>query len=379
MAEKKLKILFISRVHPPIVGGMENQSYHLVRSVGRLGKTETIINRGGKKFLPFFIPFALIKALFIASRFDVVHLSDGVMAPIGYLIKLIHPKVKIVATIHGLDITYAKKNNLYKIVNIGALARLDKLIAVSRQTKKLAEQFGLKTSRISVIPNGVDPDEIRSTECCREDLLAIVRLSKANALKDNIRKKSAQAVFILTLGRLCKRKGVRWFIENVMPNMPDNVFYLVAGSGAEKIALEHAIHRHKLDNRVCLLGAVSNNDRKVLFNTCDVFVQPNIRLEGDAEGFGITLLEAATAELPIVASDLEGIQEAISNNKNGFLVEPHNPLAFASAIHKLLNDPDFRQKCGSSARKYTEKHYSWSGIAKKYYQEFQALAFNKSE
>lgn len=377
MTGKKLKILFISRVHPPIVGGMENQSYHLIRSVGRLSEARSIINRGGKKMLPFFIPTAMAKALAAASQFDVIHLSDGVLAPLGYLIKLFYPKVKVAATIHGLDITYARKNKLYKAINLKALSKLDKLIAVSRQTKELAEKFGLPGSIISVIPNGVLPEEIQAPECCREDLISVIKPKKSAAFAGNLAKHKGKEVFILTLGRLCRRKGVRWFIENVMPNLRENVFYLIAGSGAEKAGIEKSIKQLGLENRVCLLGSVSNKDRKILFNTCDVFVQPNIRLEGDAEGFGITLLEAASAELPIVASNLEGIQEAISNGKNGFLVPPHDALAFKSTIHKLIDDTELRKKCGSEARSYTEKNFSWDGIAKNYYRQFEAIASRK--
>ena len=73
-----------------------------------------------------------------------------------------------------------------------------------------------------------------------------------------------------------------------------------------------------------MLGYVTDETRDILFNTCDVFVQPNIKVAGDMEGFGISVIEAASCEIPVIASNIEGLKDAIKDGQNGFLVESGN-------------------------------------------------------
>ena len=85
-----MKILFLTRVHPPIVGGLENQSFNLVENFKEINEDTFVIkNTKGKKALSFFLPRAYLKALGLIRAFGIthVHLSDGVLAPIGVRLK----------------------------------------------------------------------------------------------------------------------------------------------------------------------------------------------------------------------------------------------------------------------------------------------------
>jgi phosphatidylinositol alpha-1,6-mannosyltransferase len=176
-------------------------------------------------------------------------------------------------------------------------------------------------------------------------------------------------LLLLTTGRLVKRKGVAWFISHVLPAIADkypNVLYVVAGEGEQRRAIEDAVQKMKLDGNVKLLGLVSDELRRALYLSSDVFVMPNIQVDGDMEGFGIVALEAATAGLPIVASNLEGIRDAIKDGQNGTLVESADSDGFIREVSQLLASKGTREMSGTKACRYTLKHYSWPHVAGAY-------------
>jgi phosphatidylinositol alpha-1,6-mannosyltransferase len=182
---------------------------------------------------------------------------------------------------------------------------------------------------------------------------------------------------LLTTGRLVKRKGVAWFIENTMPELikhDKDILYLIAGKGGQQEAIEAAIASKGLHDHVKLLGRVSDEDRTLLYTSCDIFVMPNIVVPGDMEGFGIVVHEAATAGLPVVASALEGILDALKDGKNGILIETRDTQGFVKEIEKLLANDKGRKEFGLKARRYTLETYSWKNIAGQYAKVYKKLA-----
>jgi hypothetical protein len=102
-----MRILFLSRAFPPITGGIENQNAALAEWLPKFAETKFIINRSGKFALPWFLPFALLRACVLMFRSDVLILGDGVLAIVGAIIKILFPKKTVVTVLHGLDITYS--------------------------------------------------------------------------------------------------------------------------------------------------------------------------------------------------------------------------------------------------------------------------------
>ncbi|MEI8096709.1 MAG: glycosyltransferase family 4 protein [Candidatus Moraniibacteriota bacterium] len=358
-----MKILFISRAYPPVTGGIENQNHALSVWLKKFADVTTVANHYGKKALPLFLPYVTLRTLFTASRFDVILLGDGVLAFVGFVVKLVYPKKTIVSVIHGLDLTY--QNAFYQQLWVHCfLPSLDGLIAVSKETRNVALTKNIPEQKVIVISNGVDPQALRK-EYEREHLEKFlgVDLSEKQVL--------------LTTGRLAKRKGAAWFIREVLPLLPQSVLYVLAGAGPEEENIKSAIKDTRTENQVKLLGRVSDNDRNLLINTADIFVQPNIHVPGDMEGFGIAVIEATACGRPVIASNLEGLKDAISHNESGILVEPNNPIAFKEAITDLLTDTEKRQALGKRALFYTETHYHWNIIARLYVEALEA--FNKKQ
>ncbi len=354
-----MKILFVSRAYPPTIGGIENQNFELSVWLAKYAEVETIANKKGKKFLPIFLPLALIKVLFKIKKYDALLLGDGVLGIIGWIIKKIYPQKKVVCVVHGLDLTFKMK--LYSKLWVKKFIKsLDLLIAVGNETVKVAIKKGIPKEKVIFIPNGVDTEKFIGTHS-KEELVEI--------LNEDIKGKS----ILLTSGRLAKRKGVAWFIENVIPKLNENIIYIVAGDGPDKENIESAIKKTNSEKRVRMLGYVSDKHRNILLNTCDIFIQPNIKIEGDMEGFGISVIEASSCKLPVVASKLEGLQDAIKDNQNGFLIEPCDAEAYAQKIQSLLSDDMERKNFGEKSRRFVVDNYKWENIAKQYIEEIHKI------
>jgi len=345
-----MNILFISRAYPPVIGGIEKQNYEIGKALAAITRTDIIANTRGKWLLPLFLPYALLRALLSIHKYDVVLLGDGVLGILGYLLKLVSTK-PVACIVHGLDLTY--RNALYQKLWINVfLPRLDRLIAVGNATIHQGTLRGLPASKFIFIPNGVAAPE-NPAAGSRHDLEAFLNRKLCGPV-------------ILTLGRLVPRKGVVWFIENVISRLDADITYIVAGEGREQSAILNAIQAGNLKDRVLYIGGVSDRDKELLFCTADIFVQPNIKVAGDMEGFGLVVLEAAMHGLVVVASEIEGLKDAIHDGQNGFLVAAGDADAYVLKIRQILQNPEFREAFGMQARDYVSKNHAWPLIAGKY-------------
>ncbi len=353
---KKPKILFISRAFPPVVGGIENMNYELSTWLPKYSQTTTIANTLGKIALPIFIPIMFIRLLFIVKKYDAILLGDGLLAILAWWIKKINSNTKVICVAHGLDITY--KHPLYQIFWTSYFfPKCDKFICVGNQTIKELTKREVPQDKCTFIPNGITIEKFVNFRASRDDLLNIIG-EQYNDYK-----------FILTSGRLAKRKGVAWFIRNVLPDLPQNIIYIVAGEGPDRKNIENAITETKQFNRILLLGRVTQEELLTLWHTCDVFVQPNIKVDGDMEGFGISVIEAAVCKIPVIVSDLEGLKDAIKNNESGFTVTHENKQQWLEKVLEVLDDNFKKEDFVEKASSYIAKNNSWEHISKEYLKE----------
>jgi len=366
-----MKILFISHSFPPIFGGVERQNYHLAESLKEIAEVKVLANGKGKKWLPFFLPVTFLRALFLMSQYDVCLMGNGVLAPIGAAVKFFHPKKKFFCVVHGLDITFVHKKGLlaktYKLINIPSLKKLDELFMVGNHTIDEAEKIGIAKSHCTFIPNGINFDDLL-VESTRADMEKVLGISLAD-------KK-----VILRIGRFVKHKGVEWFIRNVMPKLPEE-YILVAGGGIVSAnaagdksffpACQKAVKDLEFEKRVWLFGDFPEKDKLVFMNAADVYISPNIKVPGSMEGFGITAIEGAACGRVVLASNLEGLKDAIKDGKNGFLIEHENVDAWAGKINEVLADDEMRKTFGEKARQYVRDHYTWERVAKLYLKEME--------
>ena len=366
MASKKEKIkprvLFITRCYPPGVGGMERFAKDLHDALAKETEQVTLSWGGSKKALIFILPYFFIKSCWIVARnnIEVIHAQDGVVSIFATLVGKLFKK-PVVVVIHGLDATYS--NGLYQYLIRHSLKRSERIICISQAAKDEVVKRGINSRNVVVIPLGMT-DELFDKTILKKQINEVV-----HDLPENPK-------ILLSVGRLVKRKGIVWFLNNVMPEIikkESSSILVVCGKGPEKEEIEKAIKSLKISKNVRLIVSVTDEQLKILYNSADCFVMPNIPVAGDMEGFGRVLLEAALCELPVVASDLEGIKEAITNNKNGILCTPEDSQAHSRTIIGILRDKSGAKLLGSRARQYTLKNYSWPLIAQHYLDQYTSL------
>lgn len=368
---KKLKypVLFITRTYPPIIGGMETLSYNLTKTVSGLTKTYIIKNPYGKKAIPFFVVWAFLKAIIILLFTDVkiVHLSDGVLAPVGIILRWLFPRIKVVSNIHGLDVAYVEQLPIYRFTNMWAIKKLDKIFAVSREVVDTCAKYAIPLDNVMVISNGTNANEFYNPE------LKSKRETLWQEFFPNLAEKVQGKFILLSLGRIVKRKGLVWFVNNVMEKLPSRIVLVVGSSGPDLERLKKTVADKKLEDRVFFLGFVNDKEKEFLFNVCDLFIMPNIKVKGDREGFGISVIEAASCELVPIVSDLEGLKDAVKDGENGLRIPPKDKQKYIETIKHLMDDTGYRVKLGKKARLYVKEHFDWSVIGRKYLEEFRGL------
>lgn len=351
--KKQLKILFISRAYPPVVGGIENQNFELSQWLPKITPTDTIANTRGKKFLPFFLLKLFLILPFKTPKYNVILLGDGVLGIISWWIKIFHKKQKVACIVHGLDLTY--KNDLYQRLWVRTfIPTCNRLIAVGNQTIIEGVKRGINKELFIFIPNGVHPEKFIDETIARDDIFKIIG--------EQYRGKK----ILLTSGRLAKRKGVAWFIRNVLSQFNEDVVYIVAGHGPDKQNIQNAIAETATQKRIIIMGYVSDNVRNVLFTGSDAFIQPNIKVPGDMEGFGISVIEAGVSGLPVLAARLEGLKDAIIDGKNGLLVDSGNAQMWKDTVSYVLSDDFDRKTFGKNARTYISQTLSWDRVSRMY-------------
>lgn len=342
-----MHILFISRKYPPQKGGMENYSKNLFKHLPK-HKSKIVLTKS-QKHLWWFSIYAFFKALTLSSKLTSIHLGDAALAPLGRILKSITKK-PFVVTAHGLDITY--RNSIYQRLVVSALKQANHIVAVSSHTKKLLIEKEILESKITVIPNGLDSEYLEEAKRKRDSN----RLEKLNIPQGS--------TVLLTVGRLVERKGHAWFVKNVLPELPQNAHYICAGNGPEKSRILEAAKDYKTESQVHILENLSNNEIHALYAQTDFFIMPNQQTNDSVEGFGIVAIEAATHGLPVIASSIEGITDAVSR-ETGYLVNP-NKKEFATILTELISKPSSAHKIIDRAPKHIAENFHWEKLIKKY-------------
>ena len=342
-------ILFITRNYPPKVGGLEEYSYHLIKEFEAHEITFKITLSKPKKHLLWFFPYSFFKALYIIQKYSVqhVHLCDGLLSPVGVLLKFL-TGAKVTVTLHGLDITY--DNPFYQMFIPRCVTKLDGIVCVSHSTRDECLGRVVPCPNHTVIPNGIRPGQL---------YLEPPKNELRRKLESLIGVSSKNKKILFTIGHLVKRKGVAWFVKNVMLRLEDSCLYVVAGEGPERRTIQNIVDQYGLKGRVLLLGEISNEDRKLLYNASNIFIMPNITVPGDVEGFGIVTLEAGSCGLPVVASGIQGLRDAVIDGKTGYLVEERDVEGFVGRITDMNLTKD-------RIRKIVNSTFDWAKIYKGY-------------
>ena len=225
---------------------------------------------------------------------------------------------------------------------------VDVLVPVSEAMGERSRLDGIHPGKMHVIPNGVTPLDVDSVD--REQVRKQLNLRKGD-------------LFLLSVGRLAFQKGHDVLIDAIPlliqhhPHLTVNI----CGDGPQQSSLRAQIERLGLSDHGKLLGTWSNV--APLLAISDIFILPS-----RSEGLSRALLEAMAASLPVVATNIRGVDDVVVDGVHGVLVPSENADELARALIYMVDHPDLRKKMGAAARELIMNSYTTDVMFEKYYE-----------
>ena len=295
------------------------------------------------------MPSAVLGIFKVLRDCDVINIYSYALFLTDYLtITRCFHKKPLVVTLCGalnpvaISVTYNLKK-LHEICMIKFQKFVDRFIAVSRAEMHEAVSHGISENKVAVIYSAVSADY-------------------ANIKRE---KRRAAGKRILYLGRLAGSKNIELLLEAAAHVIKeDNSIKLILAGGdyfGERRKLETLASKLKIQDHVTFTGEVTEEQKRELLSSCDVFVHPSL-----ADTFALTVLEASMAGLPVIAFNAGANPEMIINGKTGILVEPPDAKALMPAILRILHSNDLATKMGSEAREYASStKFSWEEVVER--------------
>ena len=186
-----------------------------------------------------------------------------------------------------------------------------------------------------------------------------------------LRARHAGRTIVFALGRLVPYKGFEYLVRGAA-GLPANGLVLIAGEGPLRRELELLIAQLGVQERVQLLGAITDRDVELHMRACDVFCLPSA---DKSEAFGIVQIEAMRAGRPVVTTRLHGsgIDWVNQDGVTGLTVEPERPDALAHALGRLLQDAELARRLGANGRRRYEELFTARNMAEQVREMYLAL------
>ena len=198
--------------------------------------------------------------------------------------------------------------------------------------------------KVEVVHNGVDVDQFKPLE-------RSAQLRQRLGLPEGAR-------VLASVGRLVGWKGLRVILE-LLPQLPQDVHYLVAGEGPDEARLREQAAQLGLGGRVHFCGRIVHDQLPQVLAQADLLLQPSM----GEESFGITLVEAMACALPVLASKQGGMTEIVLPGVTGELLPPGVVEAWRASIAQLLAQPDRRRALGAAGRERVIAEFTWAANA----------------
>ncbi len=243
-------------------------------------------------------------------------------------------------------------------------SRARAVICVSEYTRRFMERSGVRARNVFVIPNGADDQRFRVVP--PHDVEAVVRRLGF----------SRSSRILLTVGNVCDRKGQELVIRampRVLEQHPET-HYLAVGLPTIQDRLKTVARDLNVHENVHFPGRLDGEDVLHLMNAADVFAMTSRHTpDGDFEGFGIAVVEAALCATPSVVTAGSGLSEAIVDGETGFSVPEGDVDALAGTLVRLLGDESLRRRMGEAARQRALREQTWHCRAAEYDRTLRAL------
>jgi len=373
-----MRILMINYEFPPIGGGGGNVTHYISKNLAQGGHDVQVVTSRFRDLPKYeeldgfkvhrvpvlrksadvcgvhemftFVVSASLYSLRLVKDFhpDVVHVFFGIPSgPVAYLLKKLY-NLPYIVFLGGRDVPRPNPDPpFYRLVYGLLKPAIRSIWGNSRAVVACSEglrEMALKTdshANIHVVPDGVD-------------------LSRFHPVKRDARPESVR---ILGIGRLIPRKGFDCLIRSLpeVMRLTDRDFCVeIVGDGPLRGDLTRLAEKLGVERKVTFAGAVPYEHLDEKYQQADVFV-----LSSHAEGMPLVVLEAMASGLPIVATQVQGIEALVRQNVNGYLFSPADHRSLGKHLAAIIDDDAVRPRMGRESAVIVRK-YDWANITEQY-------------
>lgn len=283
------------------------------------------------------------RQLFATERPDIVQFNLGLASSCQWpmAVAATIPNLRMIAVENSPMAPWSAASRLLKPVTS---ARLSAHVAVGEKTARAIEADSLLPPySVGTMYHGVENIEVRT----------VPRLHEGHEIG--------------TIARLDPVKGVDVVIQ-AMTEVPEPTRLVVIGRGAERDRLIALTSELGLRDRIEFRDVPWTDNVRNHLASFDLFV-----LGSRIEGFPVTIMEAMVCGVPVVATDVGSVDEAVSNGVTGRIVPPEDPSALASAINELLHDDDARLAMSNAAADDGARRFTAAATARRYEDVYQRV------
>lgn len=375
--------MIISEPFPP-KEGIGFYVYNLSKNLIKNGHEVILITRGSfnktqreiiegievikAPFIPIYPIYIHVHGIFVnkvfkslESEIDLVH----VHTPLPPLIK---SSVPIITTVHTPMLT---DNQYIKIRSIYSL--FSKISA--RFISYPLEMKHIQASDVVMTVSKSIAQELREYHLNPDEVLVVGNCIDEKFFFPKKRKSQNDKKYILFAGSMDREKGLFDLVDcgRYICSERSDISFILAGSGRDLNKLKRKARKAGLQDRFKFLGQVEKDQLVKLYQNATLFVLPSYH-----EGLPTVLLEAMSCGLPVIATDVRGNRDVISDGENGILVPQRAPKKLAEAIRNLLDDEKTKKTLSENARKTIEEKYTWDAVSSKFLRCYESLVEARS-
>ena len=364
-----MRVVQLTQRFPPAIGGVESHVYHLAMGLTKADVSTEVFTTDLQRDTPFrrlngdslLLPFPVRR--FRAARLADVPHGLGIVAPSMALAALQATPDVFHAHSYGYFPTFAggfaefmrgiplvvtphsdpggattSKRLFDRVVPPLTIKRACRVIALTSVEAESLVRLGVPSDRIRIIPNGVDLKEFAGLPP---------------------RRPNGDTTELLFVGRCYPRqKGLEYLVK-ALPFLRsrESIRLTIVGEDWGGVPMLRSLATALgVERQIVFKGALPRDEVIQAYASADIFVLPSL-----FEPFGIVLLEAMAAGLPVVASSVGGIVDVVADGKTGLLIPPAKPSALAAGLEQLISDASLRARMAEEARRRVSA-YSWDLI-----------------
>lgn len=320
----------------------------LSKEIKKLGIRTYVLN---EKKLSFLNILLTVHKILSKDPPDIIHSHRYKENILAYLTSRFIPCIKLISTQHGMPEIHEGKPNVKHLLisrsNFFMLSHyFHKVVGVSQDIQKaFIKGYGFKEEKASFIRNGIE-------------------------IPKTLPKSYISKIFTIgSSGRLFPIKDYTLMIEiaKIVSGKSKNVRFILAGDGPERNKLQSLILKYGLHKSFILIGHKENMDD--FYKDLDLYINTSIH-----EGIPMSILEAMSYDLPVIAPNVGGISEIIDDGVEGYLIDSRNPNHFAERCIRLFKNRQLRAKMSQAVREKVIKEFSMEQMAEKYYNLYRSIA-----